>query len=119
MNAPFPRSLPSVRRTSLGVTVAPYSCLRGMYMRHGTKHVRAPKKRRTSKNAVNAKFAERGKGEVRRILLPRCEYPGGWLWATLRSGLTLLPRIGTQPELPPFTLSPLQAFAFIYGTPTV
>jgi hypothetical protein len=30
--------------------------------------------------------------ELRRIPLPRCEYPGGWLWATLRSGLTLLPR---------------------------
>src|SRR5215203_5552536 len=24
--------------------------------------------------------------------LPRCEYPGGWLWAMPRSGLTLLPR---------------------------
>src|SRR5918994_7686210 len=30
--------------------------------------------------------------ELRGIPLPRCEYPGGWLWATPRSGLTLLPR---------------------------
>ena len=30
--------------------------------------------------------------ELRRIPLPRCEYPGEWLWATPRSGLTLLPR---------------------------
>jgi predicted nuclease with RNAse H fold len=26
------------------------------------------------------------------VLLPRCEYPREWLWATPRSGLTLLPR---------------------------
>src|SRR5215203_59655 len=37
-------------------------------------------------------FRELRKGELRRIHLPGCEYPGGWLWATLRSGLTLLPR---------------------------
>jgi hypothetical protein len=27
--------------------------------------------------------------ELRRTPLPRCEYPGEWLWATPRSGLTL------------------------------
>jgi hypothetical protein len=26
---------------------------------------------------------------LRRILLPRCEYHGEWLWATPRCGLTL------------------------------
>jgi hypothetical protein len=25
------------------------------------------------------------------LLLPVCEYPGEWLWATPRTGLTLLP----------------------------
>src|SRR5215208_4590711 len=30
--------------------------------------------------------------ELRRIPIPRCEYPGGWLWATPRGGLTLIPR---------------------------
>jgi hypothetical protein len=29
-----------------------------MYMLQGTKHVRAPRKRRTSENSVKAKFAE-------------------------------------------------------------
>ena len=32
-------------------------------------------------------------------LIPRCEYPGEWLWATPRTGLTLLPR-GPQGCLP-------------------
>jgi hypothetical protein len=31
-----------------------------------------------------------------RIPLPRCEYPGVWLWATPRTGLTLLPREPTK-----------------------
>src|SRR5215203_913030 len=50
--------------------------------------------KRGSENSVRAKFAEIVKGEVqlRRIPLPRCEYPGGWLWATPRGGLTLIPR---------------------------
>ena len=30
--------------------------------------------------------------ELLEIPLPRCEYPGGWLWAMPRTGLTLLPR---------------------------
>src|SRR5215211_9557022 len=30
--------------------------------------------------------------ELRRTPLLGCEYPGGWLWATPRSGLTLLLR---------------------------
>src|ERR671913_996223 len=34
-------------------------------------------------------FRELRKGEVRRVYLPRCEYPGEWLWATPRCGLTL------------------------------
>jgi hypothetical protein len=29
-------------------------------------------------------------GELRRIYLLGCEYPGEWLWATPRTGLTLL-----------------------------
>jgi len=29
-----------------------------VYVRWGTKHVRAPRKRRTSENTVNTKFAE-------------------------------------------------------------
>src|ERR687889_679479 len=39
-------------------------------------------------------FLERRLATVQlpRIPLPRCEYPGEWLWATPRSGLTLLPR---------------------------
>jgi hypothetical protein len=43
---------------------------------------------------LNMDFRELRKAEVehRRIPLPRCEYPGEWLWATPRSGLTLLPR---------------------------
>src|SRR5215212_4926734 len=41
-------------------------------------------------------FRECMAGELRRIPLPRCEYPGGWLWATPRSGLTLLPREPTK-----------------------
>jgi hypothetical protein len=42
-----------------------------MYVRHGTKHVRAPRKRRTSENAVKRKFAVFHKSEVqlRRILI--------------------------------------------------
>src|SRR5215212_6340028 len=39
-------------------TRAAYSCVRRVYVRHGTKHVGAPRKSRTSENAVNAKFAE-------------------------------------------------------------
>jgi hypothetical protein len=42
-------------------------------------------------------FGEPAKGEVLRIPLPRCEYPGEWLWATSRSGLTLLTR---EPKVP-------------------
>src|SRR5829696_4062009 len=55
------------------VTKATYSYLRGVYVRHGTKHVRAPRKRRTSENAVKRKFAVFHKSEVqlRRILIPR------------------------------------------------
>src|ERR671921_2907145 len=40
------------------VTKAAYSCLSGMYVRHGTKYERAPRKFRTSENSVKAKFAE-------------------------------------------------------------
>src|SRR5215218_648108 len=39
-------------------TKAAYSCLRRVYVRQGTKLVRAPTKRRTSENAQKAKFAE-------------------------------------------------------------
>src|SRR5215218_10496641 len=55
------------------VTKATYSYLRGVYVRHGTKHVRAPRKRRTSENAVKRKFAVFHKSEVqlRRILILR------------------------------------------------
>jgi hypothetical protein len=44
--------------SSCHVTKAAYSCLRGVYVRWGTKYVRAPRKRRTSENAQKAKFAE-------------------------------------------------------------
>src|SRR5215203_782706 len=37
-----------------------------------------------------------GLAQLQRIPLLRCEYPGGWLWATPRSGLTLLPREPTK-----------------------
>jgi hypothetical protein len=40
-------------------------------VRHGTKHLRAPRKRRTSENSVCANFRECPKGEVRRISIPR------------------------------------------------
>src|SRR5215218_3673363 len=40
------------------VTKKSYSCVRRMYVRHGTKHVRAPKKRRTPENSVKASFGE-------------------------------------------------------------
>jgi hypothetical protein len=40
------------------VTRAAYSCARGVYVRHGTKHVRVATKRRPSENSVTAKFAE-------------------------------------------------------------
>src|SRR5215212_6006425 len=40
------------------VTKAAYSCLRGVYVRHGTKYYRAPRKHRTSENPQKAKFAE-------------------------------------------------------------
>jgi hypothetical protein len=40
------------------VTRAAYSCVRGMYVRKGTKYVRAPRKRRTSEKPQKAKFAE-------------------------------------------------------------
>src|SRR5215217_7386035 len=47
------------RAASIGhVTKAAYSSSNGMYVRHGTKHVRAPRKRRTSENSVKAKFAQ-------------------------------------------------------------
>jgi hypothetical protein len=52
---------------------------------------------RTAGPIVDAKFAELRYGEVRRILLPGCEYPGEWLWATPRTGLTLL--LG-EPKVP-------------------
>src|SRR5215208_5690951 len=38
-------------------TRAAYSCVRRVYVRHGTKHVGAPRKSRTSENAVKAKLA--------------------------------------------------------------
>jgi hypothetical protein len=38
------------------VTKAAYACLKIVYVLQGTKHVRAPKKRRTSENSVNRKF---------------------------------------------------------------
>src|SRR5215211_4368137 len=44
-------------------TKAASSCLRAVYVRWGTKHVRAPRKR--------PNFGELRKGEVRRIFLPR------------------------------------------------
>ena len=40
--------------------------MRGVYVRYGTKHVRVPRKRRTSQNAVMAKFS---------IAPPRCPKP--------------------------------------------
>jgi hypothetical protein len=40
------------------VTRAAYSCVGEMYVRHGTKHGRAPRKRRISENSVKANFAE-------------------------------------------------------------
>jgi hypothetical protein len=43
------------------VTSAAYTCVRRVYVRQGTKHeriARNTKKRRTSENAVKAKFAE-------------------------------------------------------------
>jgi hypothetical protein len=45
------------------VTKAPYSFLRGVYVRQGTKHVRARRKR--------PNFGEPRNGEVRRIYIPR------------------------------------------------
>ena len=30
--------------------------------------------------------------DLPRIPIPRCEYPGEWLWAAPRTGLTLIPR---------------------------
>src|SRR5215208_5932313 len=53
------------------VTKPAYSCVRGMYVRCGTKVVRVPRKRRTSENPQNANFVEFYKGEVRRIPIPR------------------------------------------------
>src|SRR5829696_1463595 len=38
------------------VTKPAYSCLRGVYVRHGTKYVRAPRKRRTSENHHSQEF---------------------------------------------------------------
>src|SRR5215217_5161824 len=38
------------------VTKAAYSCLRGVYVRHGTKYYRAPRKHRTSENPHSLKL---------------------------------------------------------------
>src|SRR5215212_3491718 len=48
------------------VTEAAYPCVGEMYVRHGTKHGRAPRKRRTSENPQNANFAKTAFSEVRR-----------------------------------------------------
>src|SRR5215212_6395057 len=40
------------------VTKAAYSCLRAVYVRHGTKYDRAPRKRRTSQNFYSTHFGE-------------------------------------------------------------
>jgi hypothetical protein len=40
------------------VTKSAYACVRRVYVRQGTKHVRAPRKRRISENSVKANFAE-------------------------------------------------------------
>jgi hypothetical protein len=47
------------------VTDAAYSCLRGVYVRYGTKCARTPKSGRTSENPQNAKFAFTEFSEVR------------------------------------------------------
>jgi hypothetical protein len=39
-------------------TKAAYSCVKGVYVRHGTKQVRIPRTSQTSENCVRAKFAE-------------------------------------------------------------
>ena len=56
-------SLPLSQRRSASACEESYTCERGVYMRHVTKHVRAPRK------APN--FLELRKGEVRRIPLLR------------------------------------------------
>src|SRR5215213_8649156 len=59
------------------VTKAAYSCLRGVYVRHGTKYDRAPRNLRTSQNAQNANFAFHDFCEVRRVgVLGRSHSPG-------------------------------------------
>src|SRR5215216_354770 len=40
------------------VTKSAYSCLREMYVRHGTKHVRVPRMRRTSENSYSTHSGE-------------------------------------------------------------
>src|SRR5215212_9686893 len=60
------------------VTKPAYSCVRGMYVRCGTKHVRVPRKLRTSENSYSTHSGEQGqeKGldsgrELPRSLIPR------------------------------------------------
>jgi hypothetical protein len=40
--------MPTTQRQLCHAMKAAYSCPSGMYVRHGTKHLRAPRKRRTS-----------------------------------------------------------------------
>src|SRR5215213_8287882 len=51
------------------VTKVAYSCLRGMYVRYSTKHVRAPKKRRTSQNSPSTHSAEYADNAISRLLV--------------------------------------------------
>jgi hypothetical protein len=44
--------------SAIHATNTPYSYPGGVYVRKGTKYVRAPRKRRTSQNSVKWKFAE-------------------------------------------------------------
>ena len=48
-------------------------------------------------SAEDPNFVEPHLCEVRKIYLLDCEYPGEWLWATSRTGLTLL--LG-EPKVP-------------------
>jgi hypothetical protein len=41
---------------------------------------------------LEGQFMQHAEYDLLRIYLPRCEYPGEWLWAMPRTGLTLLPR---------------------------
>jgi hypothetical protein len=53
-------------------TNAAYSCVRGMYVRQGTKQVRAPRKPRASENSVNANFHEKALFVKVDVATPSC-----------------------------------------------